>query len=63
MAFDANRAQTWDQRQRATYETGHREGESCRDYDWTSALENVLPDEVEPTPHAVAAWIASLVSG
>lgn len=58
--FDQHDARTWDANQRAVYETGHREGESCRDFDWTDALENVLPDGVDDTPSAVAAWITEV---
>lgn len=49
-----------DESYREGYEVGHREGEGCREVDWTSALSEVLPDEVEATPSAVAAYIAAV---
>lgn len=37
--FDATDAQTWNENEKAVYETGHREGESCRNADLRCLLE------------------------
>lgn len=44
----------------ASYEVGHRDGESSCNADWAIALDDVLPDNVDETPSAVAAYIRML---
>lgn len=61
--FDPNAANTWNEEERAAYETGHREGESCRQADWSCALDEAcnLPDDVDADdPWSVARYIAKL---
>jgi len=60
--FDAGNARTWNAEERAVYETGHREGGSDVQADWTLALSEYceLPAGIEPDPHPVAEHIERL---
>lgn len=51
--FDPNNAQTWDERQHQVYETGHREGESCKDMDWISTLSDEFNIDAETIDDAM----------
>lgn len=42
------------------YEMGYEHGESSHAADWALALSDVLPDDVEPVPSQVEAYIARL---
>ena len=64
-AWSADNASTWNDREKAVYETGHREGKSCRQADWNHALTEWcdLPDGIDPEDaKRVAEYIASLQS-
>jgi hypothetical protein len=61
--FDAGNARTWNEQEKAVYETGYREGGSSNGADWVFALGEFckLPDEVDPwVPTQVASYIRRL---
>ena len=43
------------------YEAGYADGESSHAADWDIALDGLLPDDVEPVPSQVAAYISKLI--
>lgn len=56
-------ANTWSERERAIYDIGHQEGESCNSADWYIELCDVLPESVSAdSPQAVAEYIRSLAA-
>jgi len=48
--FDPGNSQTWDEKQLAVYDTGHREGESCERATWMMALYEQFDIDAD-TPH------------
>jgi hypothetical protein len=61
--WSADAAITWNERERAVYETGYREGGGNRQVDWFIALTEYceLPDEIDTeNPTQVAEYIAHL---
>lgn len=48
--------------ERAAYEAGYEDGESSQLADWMFALDDLLPEDIECRPTAVADWVRTLMS-